>query len=133
MSISFSLTASSALQELRDAASAFRHDELNEILARDCAQKAWHLCDHFFHESGATSGFPRLGSLQDHVRNVYPALKYLQEICIASKHGTITSFKPSVMDTYKLDGDFCREDFDPHEFNVPRLEHPLRQMIFISI
>ncbi len=51
-----------------------------------------------------------------------PALKYLQEICIASKHGTITSFKPCVMDTNKLDGDFCRDDFDPHDFNVPRLE-----------
>ena len=122
MSLSFGLTASSALQELRDAASAFLHDELNETLARECAQRAWHLCDHFFYESGATSGFPKLGSLQDHVRHACPELEYLQEICIASKHGTITRFVPSVVDTNKLDGDFCREDFDPHDFNVPRLE-----------
>ena len=122
MSLSFDLTAASALQELRDAASAFRHDELNETLARECAQKAWHLCDHLFLEIGATSGFPKLWSLQGHVRQECPELEYLQAICIASKHGTITKFTPSVIDTNKLDGDFSHEDFDPHDFNVPRLE-----------
>ena len=122
MTLSFGLTASSALQELRTRAGAFRRYVLNDALARDCAEKAWHLCDHFFHEAGSNSTFPDLGSLQDHVRQACPELGYLQDICIASKHAKITRYPPSITEARKLDGDFCREDFDKNDFNVPRLE-----------
>ena len=122
MSLSFGLTASSALQELRDAVSTFRQDELNETLARECALKAWHLCDHFFDECGTKSSFANLKSLKRHVKQACPELGYLQAICNASKHGRNTKPSQGVTDTNKLDGDFCREDFDPHDFNVPRLE-----------
>ena len=136
MTLSFGLTASSALQELRTRAGAFRRDVLNEALARDCAQNAWHLCDHFFHEAGPTSTFPDLRSLQDHVRQACPELGYLQDICIASKHAKIMRHKPSITGARNHDGDFCREDFDPHDFNVPRLEITLidgRQLLFDDV
>ena len=133
MSLSFDLTASSALQALRDAADTYKRGELNAERARECAQKAWHLCDHFFHEAGPTSGFPDLRSLQDNVKRACPELGYLQDICVASKHARIMKYKPSVADTHKLDGDFCREDFDAHDFSVPRLEVTLsdgHQLLF---
>ena len=136
MTRSFGLTASSALQALRDAAGRFEQDPLNVDLARECAQKAWHLCDHFFHEAGPNSTFPDLGSLQDHVRQACPELGYLQDICIASKHAKITRYTPSIREARKLDGDFCREDFDQNDFNVPRLEITLihgRQLLFDEV
>lgn len=136
MTLSFGLTASSALQELRTNADFFNRDELNETLARDCAQKAWHLCDLFFNEVGPTSSFKDLPSFKSHVRKVCPDLDYLRDICIASKHGKITRYKPSIDDARYHDGDFCREDFDPHDFSVPRLAitlHDGQQLLFDDV
>lgn len=122
MTLSFGLTASSALQELSANADIFKRDELNEALARECAQKAWHLCEHFFNEAGPASGFKELSSLRRHVLKVCPNLIYLRDICIASKHGKITRHTPTIGEARYRGGSFCREDFDPHDFDVPRLE-----------
>ena len=82
MSRSFGLDAPSALETLRDAVERFRDDDLNKDLARVCALKAWHLCDHVFAAPGNRASFPTLRALQDHVKQVCPELAYLQDICI---------------------------------------------------
>ena len=43
MSLSFGLTASSALQALCEAADTFKRGKLSVERARECAQEAWRL------------------------------------------------------------------------------------------
>ena len=52
MTRSFGLDAPSALEALKTNMERIRGDDLNEDLARDCACKAWHLCEHVFKEPG---------------------------------------------------------------------------------
>ena len=60
MTRSFSLDATSALEALRTTVKRFRDDDLNVDLARDCAYKAWHLCDHVSKALGPNSPFASL-------------------------------------------------------------------------
>ena len=86
MTRSFGLDAASALEVLKAASERFTNDDLNEDLARDCAIKAWQLCDDVYNVLGSTSRFETLRGLQDHVKDTCPDLSYLQDICTASKH-----------------------------------------------
>ena len=96
MTRSFGLDAGSALEALKTSAERFLSDDLNEDLARDCAYKAWHLCDHAFNALGPNSPFESLQKLQAHVRGVCPELAYEQDICITSKHGERTHHPPRI-------------------------------------
>ena len=122
MTRSFGLDAPSALEALKTNMERIRGDDLNEDLARDCACKAWHLCEHVFKALGSNSQFPKLKDLKDHVRRSCPELGYLQDICNESKHGEITRYTPRINEAEFRDGDFSPQDFDPHDFDVPRLE-----------
>ena len=95
MTRSFGLDASSALEALKATVEKFEDDDLNEDLARDCAIKAWHLCDHVFIALGSNSKFPNLKDLKYHVIRNYPELSYLKDICNESKHAEITKYKGS--------------------------------------
>ena len=77
MTRSFGLDAASALKALKTASERFQNDDLNEDLARDCAIKAWQLCDHVFNALGSTPRFATLGGLQNHVKHTCPELAYL--------------------------------------------------------
>ena len=120
MSRSFGLDAPSALEALRDAVERFDDDDLNEDLARDCALKAWQLCDHVFVALGQGNPFPNLRALQDHVRAACPELGYLQDICIESKHGRISSYAPRIVEARFQGGAFSRAF--SRDFDVCRLE-----------
>ena len=73
MTRSFGLDAASALKALKTASERFKNDDLNEDLARDCAIKAWQLCDHVFN-AGSTR-FATLGGLR-HVKHTCPELAH---------------------------------------------------------
>ena len=90
MTRSFGLDACSALEALKTSVERFKDDDLNEDLARECACKAWHLCDHVSKALGPNSPFATLQELQEHARGVCPELAYLRHICIETKHGEIT-------------------------------------------
>ena len=90
MTRSFGLDACSALEALKTSVERFKDDDLNEDLARECACKAWHLCDHVSKALGPDSLFATLQELQEHARGVCPELAYLRDICIETKHGEIT-------------------------------------------
>ena len=122
MSPSFGLDATSALQALRNAVGQFKGDDLNEDLARECAGKAWHLCDHVFKALGANSQFGNLRALQDHVREACPELAYLQDVCTQSKHAEITLYRPHIDEARFHAGDFSSEDFCGEDFDTSRLE-----------
>ena len=92
MTRSFGLDACSALEALKTSVARFKDDNLNVDLARECACKAWHLCDHVFKAFGPDSPFATLRELQAHARVVCPELAYLHDICIESKHGEITTY-----------------------------------------
>ena len=92
MTRSFGLDACSALEALKISVERFKDDDLNEDLARECACKAWHLCDHVSKAFGPNSPFATLRELQENARDVCPELAYLQDICIESKHGEIKTY-----------------------------------------
>ena len=122
MSRSFGLDAPSALEALTNAVERFKEDDLNVDLARECAGKAWHLCDHAFKALGANSRFGTLRALQDHVREACPEVAYLQDICTESKHAQITRYTPRIDEARVHFGDFSREDFCSDDFDTSRLE-----------
>ena len=132
MTRSFGLDAPSALKALKTASERFNNDDLNEDLARDCAIKAWQLCDHAFNALGSTSRFATLGGLQDHVKDACPELAYLQDICIASKHGEILRYTPRI-DEARFKGGAFSHDFS-RDFDISRLEIELPggQTIFFN-
>ena len=122
MTRSFGLDAPMALQALRTAVQRLKDDDLDVDLARDCAGKAWHLCDHVFKALGSNSEFAKLTQFQEHVRAACPELAYLQDICIESKHAQITMYKPRIDDARVHIGDFSREDFCSDDFDTSLLE-----------
>ena len=87
MTLSFGLTAPKLLEELKDGVERLKGNDLDRSLARECACKAWHLCDHAFKALGSNSQFSDLKELQRYVRCACPELAYLQAICNESKHG----------------------------------------------
>ena len=121
MSRSFGLDAPSALEALKSAVEKFKEDDINKDMARDCAIKAWQLCDHAFIVLGSDSPFVKLEEFQVHVRHTCRELDYLQDICIESKHGKITRDTPQIDRARLHVGDFSREDFS-HDFDISRLE-----------
>ena len=127
MTRSFGLDAPSALKALGAAVKRLTDDGLDVDLARDCAGKAWHLCDHVFKALGSNSEFAGLKELQDHVRSACPELGYLQDICIESKHAEITRYSPRIDEARVHVGDFSREDFCSDDFDTSCLEIVLRQ------
>ena len=132
MTCSFGLDAASALEALEIASEKFKNDDLNKDLARDCAIKAWQLCDHVFNALGSTSRFATLGGLQDHVRHTCPELAYLQDICTASKHGNISRYTPRINETRVQGGAFSHAF--SRGFDISRLEIKLLggQTIFFN-
>ena len=92
MTRSFGLDAFSALEALKASVERFKDDDLNEDLARECACKAWHLCDHVSKAFAPNSPFATLRELQENARGVCPELAYLQDVCIESKHGEIRRY-----------------------------------------
>ena len=122
MTRSFGLDAPSALEAFIGAVERFKDDDLDVDLARECAGKAWHLCDHAFKALGPNSGFGTLRALQDHVRAACPELAYLQDICIESKHAQITMYEPRIDEARVHVGDFSKEDFCSDDFDTSRLE-----------
>ena len=69
MTRSFGLDAASALRALTDDARKFAdgefRDELNVVLARDCAIKAWHLCEHAFQVATAGVKWHEIGQVEN--------------------------------------------------------------------
>ena len=130
MTRSFGLDAPSALEAFKTTVEKFEDDNLNEDLARDCAIKAWHLCDHVFKALGSNSQFQDLEDLRDHVRRNCPDLSYLQDICNESKHAEITKYKARIKKAHLHRGAFSR-DFS-RDFNISRLEIelPSNQKVF---
>ena len=126
MTRSFGLDAPSALKAFRSTVERLKDDDLNVDLARDCAGKAWHLCDHVYKALGSSSEFTRLGEFQKHVRGACPELSYLQDICVESKHAVIKLYAPSIDAACFHRGDFSR-DFSSEDFDTSRLEVVLRQ------
>ena len=122
MTRSFGLDALSAFKALRTTVNRFNHDDLNEDLARECACKAWHLCDHVFNVAGFNSRFKKLKDFQAYVKDSCIELAYLQDICNESKHAVITQYSPSIKEARSHDGDFFREDFCNEDFDTSRLE-----------
>ena len=122
MTRSFGLDAPSALEALRTAAKRFKEDDVDADLARDCAGKAWHLCDHVFKALGPNSKFRDLKDLQHQVRAACPELAYLQDVCTESKHAEITKYPPSIDEARGHIGDFSKEDFCSDDFDTSRLE-----------
>ena len=122
MTRSFGLDAISALEALRTAVKCLNDDALNADLARECACKAWHLCDHAFKALEPNSPFASLQKLQERARGTCPALACLQDICIESKHAEITRHSPHIREARNHSGDFCREDFSSEDFDTARLE-----------
>ena len=120
MTRSFGLTATAAREALRTAVKRFGGDDLNEDLARECACKAWHLCDHAYQALGSNSPFASLDKLQAHARHACPELAYLQDICTESKHVVITKYKPSIKEARHHRGAFSRDFSD--DFDTSRLE-----------
>lgn len=93
-------TARDVLNELQQDIASFKNDDLNTSLAREIAEKSWHLCDWIFHESGPKLGFDRLRDLQDFAKQQCPELAYMQDICNESKHAKITRYSPVVEEAY---------------------------------
>ena len=120
MTRSFGLDAPSALEAFKNAAEKFKDDDLNVDLARECAIKAWHLCDHVFEALGSNPCFASLRKLQDHVKDTCPELAYLQDICIESKHAVTTKHEPRIKKARYHGGAFSR-GFSSG-FNISRLE-----------
>ena len=121
---SFGLDASSALEALKRAVEKFKDDDLNALLARECSNIAWHLCDHVFKALGSRSRFATLRDLQDHVKLTCPELAYLQDICTETKHGEITRYQPEIIEARHHSGAFS--DAFSHDFDISRLEIKLR-------
>ena len=122
MTRSFDLDAPSALEVFKNAVEKFKDDEINADLARDCACKAWHLCDHVFKALDSNPGFETLGVLKDHAKGTCPELAYLQDMCNEAKHGKLKRYWSRMDEAKFQDGDFSHRDFDPHDFDVPGLE-----------
>ena len=122
MSRSFDLDAPTALQALKIAVEKLKGDLLNEDLARECAIKAWQLCDHVCIALGPESQFPTLHGLQNQVRASCPELGYLQDICTEVKHGRISKYPPRIIEARHRPGDFSPDDFSSEDFDTSRLE-----------
>ena len=123
MTRSFGLNALSALEALRTAVKKFRHDDLNEDLARDCAGKAWHLGDHVFkvlNALGPNPPYAELSAFQNQVREDCPELAYLQDICNETKHAEITRYTPRIVEARLHGGAFSRAF--SRGFHISRLE-----------
>ena len=120
MSHSFGLDANSALEALEESVERFKKDDLNKDLARDCAIKAWHLCEHFFNTAAPKLPFADLRDLQIYVRGACPELAHLQVICNAAKHGEGLRNTGKVKEARYHGGAFSR-DFS-RDFDVSRLE-----------
>jgi len=135
MSRSFGLAAPLLLEALKDSVQRLGADALNEDLARDCACKAWHLCDHVFVAlDDPHSRFPNLKTLKTHVCGVCPDLAYLRDICNESKHGKITRYVAKVKEARRHRGTFSREF--SHEFDISRLEIKLdggQTLLFLDV
>ncbi|MCY4355835.1 MAG: hypothetical protein OXC09_13885 [Truepera sp.] len=119
MTLSFGLTAPNLLEELKDYVERFRDNDLDEGLARDCAWRAWHLCDYVFEELGPNSQFPCPKKLKNHVKCVCPELAYIQDIWNATKHVEITRYTPQVKAARYHGGAFSC-DFS-HDFDISHL------------
>lgn len=126
MTRTFGLDAASALEALQTAVKRLGGDGLNEDLARGCAVKAWHLCDHVWQALGPKSSFASLRKIRDHAKSSCPELAYLQDICTESKHAVITRYEPRINAARHHIGDFSREDFSSEDFDTSRLEIELR-------
>ncbi len=119
---SFGLDAPTALRALEITVEKLKVDILNEDLARDCAIKAWHLCDHVFIALGPESPFPTLADLKSQVRAGCPELGYLQDVCTDAKHGRISRYAPRTLEARHRVGDFSPDDFSSADFHTSRLE-----------
>ena len=122
MTKSFGLDARSALEALERCVGRFKRDETDGDLARDCALKAWHLCDHAFSALGPESKSTKLQEFQKDVKSECRELAWLQDICNESKHGKITRYPPTIKSARLHHGEFDHKEFDPREFNTDRLE-----------
>ena len=137
MTRSFGLDACLALEALKTSVEKFKDDDLNEDLARECACKAWHLCDHVSKALGPNSRFATLKELQEYARGVCPELAYLQNICIETKHGEITRGVAhiKIKEARHHRGAFSHA-FDIHAFDISRLEIELldgQTVFFIDV
>ena len=134
MSRSFGLVAPSLLEALNNSVERLRADDLNEDLARECACKAWHLCDHVFAALDPHSQFTSPGTLKARVCGECPELAYLQDICNESKHGEITRYVAKVKEARHHRGAFS-SDFS-HGFDISRLEIELdggQALLFLDV
>ena len=132
MTRSFGLDAASALKALQAASERLKNDDLNKDLARDCAIKAWQLCDHVFNSPGLTSRFATLGGLQDHVKHTCPELAYLQDICNESKHGEISRYPARIAEARFQGGAYSRAYSRAYDISRLEIELPSGQTIFFN-
>ena len=132
MTRSFGLDAASALEALKTASEKLKNDDLNKDLARDCAIKAWHLCDHVFNALGSTSRFATLGGFQDHVRHTCPELAYLHDICTESKHGEISRYRSRITKARFKGGAFSHAFSRGFDISRLEIELPDGQTVFFN-
>ena len=120
--LSFGLDARLMLHELLDMYRLFRAEPLNRKLARDCSSHTWHISEQIFHEFSTELPFVNLTEFRSHVQKEFEGIKYLHDICNASKHVKLSRPKSNIETTRLHHGDFDRNDFDRHDFDTSRLE-----------
>ena len=137
MSHSFDLDAPSALENLKATVEALKVDSLNTDIARTCALQAWHLCEHVFYTLHPESSNNCLRDFQKRIKSECLELSYMQDICNATKHARISNYDPHTQATrVQENGDFHHDDFDPHDFDTPRLAvelHNGQLILFIDV
>ena len=116
---------------------ALRVDSLNTDIARTCALQAWHLSEHVFYALPLERSPYCLRNFKKYIKRECPELSYMQDICNATKHAKILSYNPHTRATrIQKNGDFHHDDFDPHDFDTPRLEvelHNGQLILFIDV
>ena len=117
--LSFGLTASLLLEELKSDTEKLKKDVLNVTLARYCAIRAWHLHDYVFETLDQGSEFSTKKELREHIDRACPELYYLRVICNASKHSKL-DYKPRITTARIHQGDFDPNDFGD-DFDIPCL------------
>jgi hypothetical protein len=113
-------TAQDHLELLEQTVQSFRSDDLNEGLALQCSCIAWQHCDWLFHDHGDVLGYHNLRALQDAMKRACRELAYMQDICIETKHATITRYTPTIDRAEYHGGAFSREF--SRDFDISRLQ-----------
>jgi len=110
---SFSDSPRDKLDELREEYQGYLKNDTSTRLANNVSQKAWHLIDWVFKETGRPEN--EKGDFREKLYPKCPALLTLHDIANEEKHGELTNPKASIKDAKTHIGAFDRsfsDDFD---------------------